>query len=96
MQFHPLFHEPGLTPLQGSRGDDAARDINDSAVVAGPRMDVGRAVITDVHVDHNAVEGAQTRHEAGSSRHKDAAPARPPRPPPITWYMGDPMATWYW
>lgn len=62
MDLHPLPHQPHLPGRQGASDGVARRDVDDGFVISSTRMEVRRAVISDVHVDDDAVEGGQPRH----------------------------------
>jgi hypothetical protein len=62
MQRDPAPHEPRLAWLKAARKDSTRRHLDNGPVSAVPGIDVRDAVVTDVHVDHDAVEGAEARH----------------------------------
>lgn len=63
MQPGPLEHEPHLARRQSSVRSLGGRNVDDGLVVACPCVKVRGAVVPDVHVDHDAVEGGKPGHE---------------------------------
>ena len=63
MQIHPLADQSGLTRLERARQQHSGCQFDRRNVVAIPGMDMGHAVVADVHVDHDAVGGAETSRD---------------------------------
>jgi hypothetical protein len=56
----PSANQPRFAELQASGENPTCRQVDDRPVFTMPGMDVGNAVVPDVHVDNDHMEGAQT------------------------------------
>ena len=62
MELDPISDEPSLARRKAAESDYPSADVHHRWVLGSPGVDVGRTVVADVHIDHDAVEGRDPRH----------------------------------
>jgi hypothetical protein len=63
MKLDPGAHKSGLARMEVAGEELSGRYVHNCSVITVPGVDVGHAVVSDVHIDHDAVEGAESGHD---------------------------------